>query len=222
MKQRSLFTLTLPVFLGYIPLGMTFGFLMVSKGIAWYIPMIFSVFVFAGAAQFLAVGLVVNQVPLIDTAIATALINMRHVFYGLSLFQFLPKTLLKKLYFIFGITDETYSLLTTSPEINQSNAWKIAALNHSYWVIGTIVGALFATLIPPIKGIEFSLTALFVILLIAQIQAMPDLKIIGMAIGAFVLAALLLPNYFLVCASALALVFLGIDYAIKQPAKEVV
>jgi len=222
MKQRSLFTLTLPVFLGYIPLGMTFGFLMVSKGIAWYIPMIFSVFVFAGAAQFLAVGLVVNQVPLIDTAIATALINMRHVFYGLSLFQFLPKTLLKKVYFIFGITDETYSLLTTSPEINQSNAWKIAALNHSYWVIGTIVGALFATLIPPIKGIEFSLTALFVILLIAQIQAMPDLKIIGMAIGACVLAALLLPNYFLVCASALALVFLGIDYAIKQPTKEVV
>jgi 4-azaleucine resistance transporter AzlC len=147
---------------------------------------------------------------------------MRHVFYGLSLFQFLPKTLLKKLYFIFGITDETYSLLTTSPEINRSNAWKIAALNHSYWVIGTIVGALFATLIPPIKGIEFSLTALFVILLIAQIQAMPDLKIIGMAIGACVLAALLLPNYFLVCASALALVFLGIDYAIKQPAKEVV
>jgi 4-azaleucine resistance transporter AzlC len=222
MKQRSLFTLTLPVFLGYIPLGMTFGVLMVSKGIAWYIPMIFSVFVFAGAAQFLAVGLVVNQVPLIDTAIATALMNMRHVFYGLSLFQFLPKTLLKKVYFIFGITDETYSLLTTSPEINRSNAWKIAALNHSYWVIGTIVGALFATLIPPIKGIEFSLTALFVILLIAQIQAMPDLKIIGMAVGACVLAALLLPNYFLVCASALALVFLGIDYAIKQPAKEVV
>ena len=220
MKLRTLFSITLPVFLGYIPLGMTFGFLMVSQGIAWYVPMIFSVFVFAGAAQFLAVGLVVNHAPLLDTAIATFLMNMRHVFYGLSLFHLLPHERLKKIYFIFGITVETYSLLTTAPQVTRENAVWISAMNQSYWVIGTIIGALLATSLPPIKGIEFSLTALFVILLIQQIKANPDLKIIGMAILACLLTALILPQYFLVMASALALLFLWLDF--KVTTKEAV
>lgn len=221
INLRTLFSITLPVFLGYIPLGMTFGFLMVSQGIAWYIPMIFSVFVFAGAAQFLAVGLIVNHVPLLDIAIATFLMNMRHAFYGLSLFHLMPKTLLKKIYFIFGITDETYSLLTTTPNVTRDNAIWIAAMNQSYWIIGTIIGALLATSLPPIKGIEFSLTALFVILLIEQIKANPDLKIIGMAILACVLATLILPQYFLVLASAFALVFLYIDFKQVAQHKEI-
>lgn len=77
MQRPSLLTITLPVLLGYIPLGITFGYLMVSQGINWYIPIIFSVFVFAGAAQFLAVGLVVHHASLLDTAIATFFINLR-------------------------------------------------------------------------------------------------------------------------------------------------
>ena len=82
MQRPSLLTITLPVLLGYIPLGITFGFLMVSQGIPWYIPILFSIFVFAGAAQFLAVGLVVNHASLMDTAVATFLLNLRHAFTG--------------------------------------------------------------------------------------------------------------------------------------------
>ena len=212
MKSPSLFSITLPVFLGYIPLGITFGFLMVSQGIAWYIPIIFSVFVFAGAAQFLAVGLVVNHASLMDTAIATFLINLRHIFFGLSLYDFVPHTWAKKAYFMFGITDETYSLLTSSKDATPKNALSIVALNHSYWVMGTAMGALLATSIPPIKGIEFSLTALFVILLIEQIKSNPALKNIGIGVMACVLATWLLPNYFLVTASAIALLLLMLDY----------
>ena len=212
MKSPSLFTITLPVFLGYIPLGITFGFLMVSQGIAWYIPIIFSVFVFAGAAQFLAVGLVVNHASLMDTAVATFLINLRHIFFGLSLYDFVPHTWAKKAYFMFGITDETYSLLTSSKDATQKNALSIVALNHSYWVMGTAMGALLATSIPPIKGIEFSLTALFVILLIEQIKSNHALKNIGIGVMACVLATWLLPNYFLVSASAIALLLLMVDY----------
>ena len=212
MKPPSLFSITLPVFLGYIPLGITFGFLMVSQGIAWYIPIIFSVFVFAGAAQFLAVGLVVNHASLMDTAIATFLINLRHIFFGLSLYDFVPHTWAKKAYFMFGITDETYSLLTSSKDATPKNALSIVAFNHSYWVMGTAIGALLATSIPPIKGIEFSLTALFVILLIEQIKSNPALKNIGIGLMACVLATWLLPNYFLVTASAIALILLMLDY----------
>ena len=207
MKPPSLFSITLPVFLGYIPLGITFGFLMVSQGIAWYIPIVFSVFVFAGA-----VGLVVNHASLMDTAIATFLINLRHIFFGLSLYDFVPHTWAKKAYFMFGITDETYSLLTSSKDATPKNALSIVALNHSYWVMGTAIGALLATSIPPIKGIEFSLTALFVILLIEQIKSNPALKNIGIGVMACVLATWLLPNYFLVTASAIALILLMLDY----------
>ena len=216
--RPSLLTISLPVLLGYIPLGMTFGFLMVSQGIPWYIPILFSLFVYAGAAQFLAVGLVVNHASLLDTAIATFLINLRHVFYGLSLFDFMPHTWAKRLYFMFGITDETYSLLTSSKSANPSNALSIVALNQSYWVAGTAIGALLATSLPPIKGIEFSLTALFVILLVEQIRANHETKTVAMGILACLAATWLAPNYFLLTASGVALILLMLDY-IRQPKK---
>ena len=212
MKQPSLLSITLPVLLGYIPLGMTFGFLMVSHGISWYIPIIFSIFVYAGAAQFLAVGLVVNNASLLDTAIATFLVNLRHIFYGLSLFDFLPHTWAKRAYFMFGITDETYSLLTSSKEATPKNALSIVAINQSYWIIGTAIGALLATSLPPIKGIEFSLTALFVILLIEQIRANHETKTVAMGVLACLAATWISPQYFLLTASGVALVFLMIDY----------
>ena len=220
MSRPSLLSITLPVLLGYIPLGITFGFLMVSQGIAWYIPIIFSIFVFAGAAQFMAVGLLVNHASLLDTAIATFLINLRHVFYGLSLFDFLPHTWAKRLYFIFGITDETYSLLTSSKVANPSNALPIVALNQSYWIAGTAIGALLATSLPPIKGIEFSLTALFVILLVEQIRANHETKTVAMGVLACLIATWLAPNYFLLTASGIALILLMLDYA-RQPKAEV-
>ena len=220
MQRPSLFAISLPVLLGYIPLGMTFGFLMVSQGIAWYIPILFSLFVYAGAAQFLAVGLVLNHATLLDTAIATFLINLRHIFYGLSLFDFLPHTWAKRLYFMFGITDETYSLLTSSKAANPSNALSIVALNQSYWVAGTTIGALLATSLPPIKGIEFSLTALFVILLVEQIRANHETKTVAMGILACLMAARLAPNYFLLAASGVALMVLMLDYY-RQPKMEV-
>ena len=216
MQRPSLFAISLPVLLGYIPLGMTFGFLMVSQGIPWYIPILFSIFVFAGAAQFLAVGLVVNHASLMDTAVATFLLNLRHAFYGLSLFDFLPQGWLKRAYFIFGVTDETYSLLTSSPAANASNALKIAAINQSYWVIGTAIGALLATSLPPIKGIEFSLTALFVILLVEQIRNNYEGKTVAIGILACLLATWLAPQYFLVVASAIALIGLMLDYQLQK------
>ncbi|AXF84507.1 Inner membrane protein YgaZ [Ephemeroptericola cinctiostellae] len=213
--HHSLYALTLPVLLGYIPLGLTFGFLMVSQGIAWYIPILFSVFVYAGAAQFLAVGLIVNRVPLADVALLTFLLNLRHIFYGLSLFDFLPHGLLKRVYFIFGITDETYSLMTSTPEVNKDNALSVVAINHLYWVVGTIIGALLASSLPPIKGVEFSLSALFVILLVEQIRMNPSMKLLAMGILACVLATLIAPSYFLVLSSAIALALLIGDYVLQ-------
>ena len=121
-------------------------------------------------------------------------------------------------YMIFSLTDETYSLLTSSKSANPSNALPIVALNQSYWVAGTAIGALLATSLPPIKGIEFSLTALFVILLVEQIRANHETKTVAMGILACLAATWLAPNYFLLTASGVALILLMLDYT-RQPKK---
>ena len=202
MQRPSLFTITLPVLLGYIPLGITFGFLMVSQGIAWYIPILFSIFVFAGAAQFLAVGLVVNHASLLDTAIATFLINLRHVFYGLSLFDALPVRRWERWYSIFALTDETFSVLTTLPKALQTALMsRIALLNQLYWLAGTLAGALIGGgLTEWIPHLDFALASLFVILAYEQYRANRAWWPCALAVLAFIAAGSIAPQYLLFAA----------------------
>ncbi|MCT7655035.1 AzlC family ABC transporter permease [Oceanimonas sp. NS1] len=125
-SKRGLVSLTLPVMMGYLPLGAVFGVLWVDAGLTWYWAPLMSVLVYAGAMQYLAVGLLAAGIGWIDLAVATLLVNFRHLFYGLSLYHLLPKGVIGRQYFIFGITDETYSLLSASGRV------KTAKL-HSGW-----------------------------------------------------------------------------------------
>ena len=97
---------SLPVMFGYVPLGMAFGVLFQNLGYSWYFATLMSVFVFAGAAQFMAIGLLAAHAPLLEVAIATFIINSRHMFFGLSLLRRYHARGLKKFYLIFGLTDE--------------------------------------------------------------------------------------------------------------------
>ncbi len=217
MKYRSstqshALSITIPIMLGYIPLGMAFGFLMTSEGITWYFAPLFSVIVFAGAIQFLAIAMLVNAASYTDIAIATLLVNFRHIFYGMSLFSLLPANKFKKLYFIFCITDESYSLLTSAKGVNQSNALSIVFINHLYWIIGSLLGATLASQITPIKGLDFSLTALFCILFIEQFKKIRSLKLLIIAVLACCFAKIFYAYNFLIAASLMALLLLYIDY----------
>jgi 4-azaleucine resistance transporter AzlC len=165
--------ITIPVFLGYIPLGIAFGLLLSSAGYHWIYAFLMSLFVYAGSAQFLTVALLAAGAGITDFAVATLLLNLRHSFYGLSMLEKFSNLGRVKLYLIFALTDETYALLTTAeipPNISKSNFYfYVAALNHLYWIIGSVSGAMLGSVLNlNLEGMSYVLTALFVVLTIEQ------------------------------------------------------
>lgn len=150
---------------------MAFGFLFCQLGYGWYYAPLMSLFSEAASAQFLALPLLSEKVNLLELTLMALLINLRHVFYGLSLLRRYSQPLWQRIYLIFGLTDETYSIVTSTPEQEHDTRFclMLTALNHSYWVIGTAIGAAIGSRVKiHIPGIEFMLTCLFVVLVIEQ------------------------------------------------------
>jgi len=169
------FKRTLPVMFGYVPMGMAFGVLFSELDYPWFFASIMGIVIFAGAAQFMAVGLLAAGAGLIEVAITTLLLNSRHMFYGLSLLKDFKVKGWRRWYLIFGLTDETYSLLTSmkgeQTDLSELQL-SITALNQSYWVMGCTIGALLGQAIQfDTTGLEFTLTALFMVLVIEQYKA---------------------------------------------------
>lgn len=188
--MRQLLSITLPVALGYVPLGMAFGVLFVSQlDYAWYMASIMALLVFAGSAQFLAVGLLANQASLVEVGVAIFLLNARHLFYGLSLLSELQLRGWRRWYLIFALTDESYSLITSlkaDVRKQQSLHWQIAAINQCYWVLGCTLGALLGVGVDiPTQGLEFVLPALFIVLCVEQYRVV---RAKGLMLGAAAIA----------------------------------
>ena len=165
--------ITLPIFFGYITLSIAFGLLLVEN-YPWWLAPIMSIFMYAGAAQFISIGLFAAGTPLFAILITMALVNIRHIVYGLSLITKFKNCGKWKGYLIFSLTDETYSLLTSVevPENIKAGSFygTIALLNQFYWVVGSTIGALIGKLIPfSMTGADFALTALFIVLTIEQL-----------------------------------------------------
>ena len=132
-----------------------------------------SLFIYAGSGQFLAVELLASGATLTHVALLTFLLNFRHFFYGLSMIEKYRGTGIKKIYLIFGLTDETYALLTgyKTPEgLSDKNYYfTVTLMNHLYWIIGCVTGSLAGSIIPfDTTGIDFAMTALFAVLVVEQ------------------------------------------------------
>ncbi|MGC3874404.1 AzlC family ABC transporter permease [Halomonas sp. GXIMD04776] len=188
---------TLPVMFGYLPLGAAFGILFMQLGHPWWMALVMSLFIYAGAGQFMAVTLLANHAGLLEVAVATFMLNSRHLFYGLSLLKRFKGAGWRKPYLIFALTDETYSLLTNQGRQQQdaedhANAWRISFLNQLWWVLGTLAGAIAGALLDfDSRGIEFALTALFIVLTLEQAsrlrRALPFVIALATGIGALIL-----------------------------------
>ena len=167
------FRKTVPVLVGYLFLGFSFGVLLTSSGFpAWLAP-VMSVTLYAGSMQFVAVELMLGAFNLVNTAVVTLLVNARHLFYGLSLIEKYRGTGLYKIYLMFGLTDETYALVSSLEEPKGKERARlyffITLFDHIYWILGGVIGALAGTLISfPAKGLEFTMTALFLIIFTEQ------------------------------------------------------
>lgn len=161
---------TLPVFSGYIVLGFGFGLVLHSKGFGIIWAFCMSLFIYAGSMQYVAIDLLSGGASVITMAITTVLVNARHIFYGISMIDKYKGTGKIKPYLIYSLTDETYSLLCTDDKQSSPRYYfLVSALNHLYWVTGSVAGAAVGTAFnfSP-KGIDFALTALFVTVFIEQ------------------------------------------------------
>ena len=192
--MKDTFKITLPVLFGYIPLGMAYALLGVSYDIpAWFL-ILSSFFVYAGSGQFLLVGLIASGANLLSIFVASFIINVRHIFYTLSLLGELPKSKFKH-YIIFALTDESFALLKSlDREKNSDKTYFLVALfNHIYWICGAFLGIVVGkSLDVDYSGIEFTLTALFVVLSIELFKNNKNYKILflGIFFGVFGLVGL--------------------------------
>lgn len=170
---KTAFFDTIPVMTGYLFLGIGFGIIMQQNGfgLGWAVAM--SVFIYAGSMQYVGVGLLTGGAGLVTAALATLLVNARHLFYGISMINAYKGTGKKKPYLIFALTDETYSLVSREqlPQGVERNAYffLVSLFDQCYWVAGTALGSLAGSLIPMnFEGIDFALTALFVTIFVEQ------------------------------------------------------
>lgn len=223
--NQAIFKSTLPVLFGYIPLGIAFGILFIDLGYAWYFATLMAILVYAGAAQFMAIGLLAAGAGLAEVFIATFLLNSRHIFYGLSMLKKYGDWNLKKIYLAFGLTDETYSLVTTiePPHGVQPSDYyfSITALNHGYWIVGCTIGALIGTNIQMnTQGMDFALTALFVVLLLEQWKKIKEPLPFLIAIFCSFLALYLFAGQMLLASIILSIVLLVLVKLSKEDAYE--
>jgi 4-azaleucine resistance transporter AzlC len=183
------FPVTIPVLLGYLFVGIAFGMLLQSKGFNFLWAILMSVCIYAGSMQFVAITFLTGGFSLLSVALMTLMINIRHMFYGLTMLdRFKDVGRRRKAYMIFALTDETYSLYCGAkvPEGVDRNwfFFFIALLDQLYWITGSVIGSIAGSLIPfNTKGIDFAMTALFVVILIEQLKSSrnPATAIIGAA-----------------------------------------
>ena len=182
--------------MGYIVLGIGFGILFEKNGYGFWWAVAMSIFVFAGSMQYVAVGLITGGASLISTALTTLMVNARHLFYGVSMINKYKGTGWKKPYLMFGLTDETYSLVCSGdyPEGEDPHwyCFLVTLCNQCYWVIGTAMGSLIGSAITfNTAGIDFAMTALFVTIFVEQWLTTKEHRPALIGIGASVICLLI-------------------------------
>lgn len=222
MKKRKFgelkfaFIKSIPVMLGYIFLGIAFGILLNDTGYNFIWAFIISLFVYAGSMEFLLISLISSGVSLIYAALMTLFVNGRHIFYGLTFVEKFKKMGRKYPYMIFSLSDETYSVLCdleVNEELNENNImFLIAFLNQLYWIIGSVLGGLIGEMITfNTKGIDFSMTALFVVIVVNQWIEQKNHKpaIIGGLVAIVCLKVFGSTNFLLISLTISSLILLG-------------
>ena len=174
---------TVPVLAGFLVLGMAYGMLMLDKGYGPIWSLLMSAVAFCGSMQFVAITLLTTVFHPLEAFLLSFLVNARHLFYGLSMLQKYRGFGWIKAFLIYTLCDETFSIVSCAspPEgIDPKRFYlSISLLDYSYWVIGTLFGGLIGSLVAfNTQGLDFALTALFVVLFLEQMKK-PENRIFG-------------------------------------------
>lgn len=159
---------SLPVLAGYIVLGFGYGLIMKANNFHPVFIVAMSVLVYAGSMQYAAIPLLNSHASIFAIALTTLTVNIRHLFYGLSMIEKYKIEGLKKWYLMFSLTDETYSLVCQKGK-DIDYCFKVSLLDHIYWILGTLLGVIFGSIFTfNTTGIDFALTALFLVVFCEQ------------------------------------------------------
>lgn len=164
---------TLPILAGFIFLGIAYGIFMHSLGFSAIYPIIMSFLIFAGSMEFVAANFLLGEFHLMNVLFITLMINARHLFYGISMLDKYRGTGKKKFYLIYGMCDESFAInYTAEIPANVDKGWFmffVTLFNHLYWVAGAAIGGIFGSYVNfNTEGLEFVMTALFIVIFIEQ------------------------------------------------------
>ena len=213
MHFSYVFKLGVPIFMGYFPLGVAFGILAKSMGVSAFIAVALSTLAYGGAAQFMMLSLFSAGTGLLEVFIVSYLVNLRHTFYGLALLKEY-KDLKFRLFNIATLTDETFAIfkaLKIADAAERSYVFtRLNLLSWLYWAAGTAVGCLAGGLIKvDMSGLEFSLTALFIVIVMEMFKNDKNYKVLGTACLFGVAGVALMPaKAMLVGSMALCFIFI--------------
>ena len=219
---KAAFYRSLPVLGGYLVLGVGFGILLGSVGYGPLWALAMSLAVYAGSMQYVGVSLIARGASVLTVALTTLMVNARHLFYSISMYDLYKNTEKCRNVLIFTLTDETYSLLCggSVPENTDPDRYRLAVslLNYGYWAAGSLLGGLLGQVLPfDTTGIEFSMTALFVTVFVDQWRGTREHRPALLGVG-LTLACLLLFGRELFLIPSMVLITLAL--ALLRPALE--
>ena len=208
---KEAFKDSIPIMAGYIVLGSGFGIVASSYNYNILVPICMSLFIYAGSMEYLTLSLLSMGTSLINAAIMTVVVNLRHMFYGIAMLSKYNNLKKHKAYTIFSLTDETFSVVVSKKLNDDLNSdeyyFYISLLDQFYWLVGTIVGYLIGNILPfSSEGVDFSMTALFICVVIGQWEENKNHfpTIIGFVVSIICLlifggSNFLIPSIFLIC-----------------------
>ena len=170
---KTAFPYTIPIMAGFLFLGTAYGLYMHVSGFSFVYPMLMSILIFGGSLEFVTVSLLLAPFAPAQAFIMVLLIQARHLFYGISMLEKYKGMGWKKFYLIFALCDETFSINCTAeiPE-DVDKGWFyffVTLLDQLYWVTGATLGGLVGNLLTfNTEGLDFAMTALFVVIFIEQ------------------------------------------------------
>lgn len=158
---------------GYLFLGISYGIYMNVSGFSFLYPMLMGITIFGGSLEFLAVSLLLSTFAPLQTFLLALVIQARHLFYGIAMLEKYKNTGIKKLYLIFALTDETFSINCSTPVPEGTDRGKfyfaVSLLDQIYWVSGAAIGGILGSFINfNTEGLDFVMTAMFVVIFIEQ------------------------------------------------------
>lgn len=206
----------MPIAVGVVPLGLAFGVLMVQTGFDWWWTPIFSIVIYAGSMEFLAISMVTGGVTPAVAAVTGFMVNFRHIFYGLTFPRDEIRNRFGRAYSTYALTDESYAVLSAFPRGSRPSGafvFTVQLFCQVLWVVSGIIGALAGQAIPPsVKGLDFALVALFIVLAIDSFQNNKDYSLPLSAAVLGVLAGCLFPGQLLMVALSAYFLLLVVRY----------